>query len=165
VLFFQTARCHVQDDSNVERMSCLTRWRKYPSMITCLPHITILKVLCHVNLQFVVSLQFFKVVCHVKIAVCCFSSVWKAYNYTGQCISLCITLCNSWYRSVNLGSGKWCKEVDFVGEWIACRDDFYRQAYVIPQNQRCFLRLMSELRHFMFTLMWYSMQIYANYYT
>jgi hypothetical protein len=65
VLFFQTAQCHVQDDSNVYEN--VMSHKKYPSMITCLPQITVLRGMCHVNLQFVVSLQFFKGVCHVKL--------------------------------------------------------------------------------------------------
>lgn len=82
-----------------------TRCRIYhggDSMITCLPQSALIKVCLTLNWSL--------------------SWCWRAYNYMGQCRSLCIALCSSLYKSVSLVSW-WVG----VGKYrvIACRVDGY----------------------------------------
>jgi hypothetical protein len=71
VLFYQNARHHLQGYSNVDE-----------------EHITshkVQEVSFALNFSFIYSSN--KDVCYVKLQYVCLSSVWKAYSYTGQCIS------------------------------------------------------------------------------
>jgi len=71
VLFCQTARHHIEEDSNVTRTSHLIRCRKFPFLITYLPQETLVKlcVMLNCSMLFVFSLE-------------------------------CIALYSFWYRSV-----------------------------------------------------------------